>query len=98
MTDTHSDRRALTDQLEIRHPAPATEPDSLAYRLVKLFWSFTETDFKKRYGHRAASLETVAAVPGMVGGTLVHLRCLRRFEDDRASAGRTYSPDYFIRL
>ena len=28
-------------------------------------------------------LETVAAVPGMVGGTLQHLRSLRRMEGDR---------------
>jgi ubiquinol oxidase len=28
-------------------------------------------------------LETVAAVPGMVGPTLNHLKCLRRMEDDR---------------
>jgi len=28
-------------------------------------------------------LETVAAVPGMVGGALQHLRALRRMESDR---------------
>jgi ubiquinol oxidase len=28
-------------------------------------------------------LETVAAVPGMVGATLNHLKCLRRMEDDK---------------
>jgi ubiquinol oxidase len=33
-----------------------------------------------RYGCRAMMLETVAAVPGMVGGMLLHLRSLRRFE------------------
>ncbi|ONK71591.1 uncharacterized protein A4U43_C04F10270 [Asparagus officinalis] len=35
---------------------------------------------QKRYGCRAVMLETVAAVPGMVGGMLLHLRSLRRFE------------------
>ena len=39
--------------------------------------------FGRRYGHRAVILETVAAVPGMVGGALTHLKSLRRFEDDR---------------
>ncbi|KAH7434437.1 hypothetical protein KP509_06G017800 [Ceratopteris richardii] len=35
---------------------------------------------QKRYGCRAMMLETVAAVPGMVGGMLLHLRSLRNFE------------------
>lgn len=41
-----------------------------------------DTFFTKRYGNRAIVLETVAAVPGMVGGMLVHLRCLRWMIDD----------------
>jgi ubiquinol oxidase len=44
---------------------------------------FADTFFAKRYGHRAVVLETVAAVPGMVGGMLQHLRALRRMEGDR---------------
>ncbi len=39
--------------------------------------------FVRRYGHRAVVLETVAAVPGRVGGALQHLRVLRRMQDDR---------------
>ena len=39
--------------------------------------------FKKRYGHRAVVLETVAAVPGMVAGMLLHLKSLRKIEDDK---------------
>jgi ubiquinol oxidase len=42
-----------------------------------------DTFFKKKYGHRAVVLETVAAVPGMVAGMLTHLRSLRKMEDDR---------------
>src|SRR3569833_544552 len=42
-----------------------------------------DTFFAKRYGHRASVLETVAAVPGMVGATLTHLRCLRNMCDDK---------------
>ena len=38
--------------------------------------------FRQRYGHRAIVLETVAAVPGMVGATVMHLQCLRRMVDD----------------
>ena len=38
--------------------------------------------FAKRYGHRAIVLETVAAVPGMVGATITHLKCLRHMVND----------------
>jgi ubiquinol oxidase len=41
-----------------------------------------DTFFAKRYGHRAVVLETVAAVPGMVGGMFQHLKSLRRCKDD----------------
>jgi ubiquinol oxidase len=42
-----------------------------------------DTFFKKRYGHRAIVLETVAAVPGMVAGAGLHLKSLRHMEDDK---------------
>ena len=35
---------------------------------------------QRRYGCRAMMLETVAAVPGMVGGMLLHLKSIRKFE------------------
>jgi ubiquinol oxidase len=44
---------------------------------------FADAFFAKRYSHRAVVLETVAAVPGMVAGTLLHLRALRRMESDQ---------------
>ena len=34
----------------------------------------------KRYGHRAVVLETIAGVPGMVAGMLIHLRSLRKMQ------------------
>jgi ubiquinol oxidase len=34
-----------------------------------------------KYGCHAMMLETVAAVPGMVGGMLLHFKSLRRFEE-----------------
>ena len=43
----------------------------------KVFRFFADTFFAKRYGHRAVVLETVAGVPGMVAGMLVHLKSLR---------------------
>lgn len=64
------------------HRKPADLADRAALRLVKTLRVFTDAFFRRRYGHRAVVLETVSAVPGMVGGVLVHLRCLRRFEHD----------------
>jgi ubiquinol oxidase len=65
------------------HHAPTGLSDRVAYGFVKLLRFCADTFFAKRYGHRAVVLETVAAVPGMVGATLNHLRCLRRMCDDK---------------
>lgn len=63
-----------------KHHVPKTFLDKVAYRIVKLLRIPTDIFFQRRYGCRAMMLETVAAVPGMVGGMLLHLRSLRRFE------------------
>ncbi|KAF4373706.1 hypothetical protein CsatB_015285 [Cannabis sativa] len=63
-----------------KHHVPKTFADKVAYRTVKLLRIPTDLFFKRRYGCRAMMLETVAAVPGMVGGVLLHLRSLRKFE------------------
>ena len=65
------------------HYLPRNFGDRFAYAFVRFLRFFADLFFAKRYGHRAIVLETVAAVPGMVGATLTHLRCLRRIEDDR---------------
>ncbi len=65
------------------HYAPQQLGDRLALGLVKLLCFFADAFFARRYGHRAVVLETVAAVPGMVAGSLQHLRALRRMESDR---------------
>jgi len=54
--------------------------DKFAKSLTMFFRFFADTFFSKRYGHRAVVLETIAGVPGMVGGMLVHLRSLRKME------------------
>ncbi|HEY6087352.1 MAG TPA: alternative oxidase [Burkholderiaceae bacterium] len=64
------------------HRAPRGGADRVALAFTKLLRLCADTFFAKRYGHRAIVLETVAAVPGMVGATLTHLRCLRRMVDD----------------
>ncbi|MCM2290005.1 MAG: alternative oxidase [Sulfuritalea sp.] len=65
------------------HYAPQTFGDRLALGMVKLLRFFADAFFARRYGHRAVVLETVAAVPGMVAGSLQHLRALRRMEGDQ---------------
>lgn len=57
--------------------------DRIAYGLVKFMRVFADGFFRKRYGHRAVVLETVAAVPGMVGGMLQHFKALRHIRDDQ---------------
>ncbi len=66
----------------VRHYIPISIGDRLAYALVRLLRFFADTLFAGRYGHRAVVLETVAAVPGMVGGSLQHFRALRLMKAD----------------
>lgn len=65
------------------HHAPKDIHDRIAFRTVKFMRVFADAFFAKRYGHRAVVLETVAAVPGMVGGLLQHLKAIRHIRDDQ---------------
>ena len=66
-----------------RHFQPQNFSDEVALSFTKFLRFLADTFFKKRYGHRAVVLETVAAVPGMVAGMLIHLKSLRKMEDDK---------------
>jgi ubiquinol oxidase len=72
---------ATPADLTARRP-PKTFSDRVAFAFTKALRFIADKFFAKRYGHRAVVLETVAAVPGMVGGTLQHLKSLRRMKDD----------------
>jgi ubiquinol oxidase len=74
----HDDTPTLVDV----HHSVDSFSDVVAYRITRALRFFADTLFAKRYGNRAIVLETVAAVPGMVGGALLHLRCLRWMRDD----------------
>ncbi|KAG8043358.1 hypothetical protein GUJ93_ZPchr0458g22788 [Zizania palustris] len=63
-----------------KHHEPKNLPDKVAYWTVKSLRVPSDIFFKRRHASHALLLETVAAVPGMVGGMLLHLRSLRRFE------------------
>ncbi|MFA6312713.1 MAG: alternative oxidase, partial [Sterolibacterium sp.] len=66
----------------IGYHIPRDWRDRFAYAFIQFLRFFADTFFARRYGHRAVVLETVAGVPGMVGGSLQHLRALRRMESD----------------
>ena len=66
-----------------RHHKPQDLSDKIAFAFTKFLRLLADTFFKKKYGHRAVVLETVAAVPGMVAGMLLHLKSLRKMQDDK---------------
>ena len=68
---------------KIIHHEAQSPSDYFALLCTKFLRVFADTFFAGRYGHRAVVLETVAGVPGMVGGTLQHLKSLRRIENDQ---------------
>ena len=74
--DTHGSNQVQS------HHAPADFGDRVAFGFVKALRFVADRFFAKRYGHRAVVLETVAAVPGMVGGLLQHLKAPRHIRDD----------------
>tara|TARA_B100001057_G_scaffold412412_1_gene428485 strand:- start:136 stop:798 length:663 start_codon:yes stop_codon:yes gene_type:complete len=65
------------------HYQPRNFSDKVALMFTKMLRFFADFFFKKRYGHRAVILETVAAVPGMVAGMLNHLKSLRKMQEGR---------------
>ncbi|MEO1028953.1 MAG: alternative oxidase [Pseudomonadota bacterium] len=65
------------------HYEPQNFSDKVALGFVKALRFVADKFFAKRYGHRAVVLETVAAVPGMVGGLLRHLKALRHIREDQ---------------
>jgi len=53
---------------------------TIAKSMTRFFRFIADTFFAKRYGHRAVVLETVAGVPGMVAGMLLHFTSLRKMK------------------
>ena len=64
------------------HHAQTDFSDWFAWRTTRFLRFLADTFFAGRYGNRAVVLETVAAVPGMVGGALIHLKSLRSMKND----------------
>jgi len=76
-------RAPNNNQTAEEHRVARNLSDRIALGITLTLRFFADTFFAKRYGNRAIVLETVAAVPGMVGGMLVHLRCLRWMVEDQ---------------
>ena len=62
--------------------SPTSISDRVALGLTKFFRFFADTFFAKRYGHRAVVLETIAGVPGMVGGMCRYVGSVNKMKDD----------------
>lgn len=63
-----------------KHHLPVNFMDKFAYWTVQSLKYPTYLFFQRRHMCHSMLLETVAAVPGMVGGMLLHCKSLRRFE------------------
>lgn len=80
--------RLTTEKLENidfgegKHYVPKTMGDRMAFRTVKLLRTIPDTYFGKDHYMRAVMLETIAAVPGMVGAMLRHMKSLRTCSED----------------
>ncbi len=64
-----------------RH-TPKDFRDWIAKMVVHFSAGCADFLFQERYGHRAVVLETIASVPGMIGGFFQHLKSLRFIRDD----------------
>ncbi len=70
------------EAVAVSHHVPENFSDRFALAATRSMRWPADLFFANRYGHRAVVLETVAAVPGMVGATAIHLQCLRRMVND----------------
>lgn len=90
---TTLEKNALPGGIKLRHETQSTQAldwryekktlsDHFAYAACRGLRFFSDLFFHKRYGHKAVVLETVAAVPGIVGSAFNHFRSLRTMEHD----------------
>jgi ubiquinol oxidase len=63
--------------MTVNHRAPQSTSDRFASTATLVLRGLADVCFRQHYIHRSVVLETVAAVPGMVGACIQHLRSLR---------------------
>jgi ubiquinol oxidase len=86
-TDT-SKLESLPEKVYHNHLETSSVHHKIAWGLVSFFKIFTHLFFRDKYGHHAVVLETVAAVPGMVGGMFRHFKSLRWMQRDHGWIGK----------
>ncbi|KAJ2698375.1 inducible alternative oxidase 2 [Coemansia sp. IMI 203386] len=64
------------------HRKPQCLSDKIAYLAVKSARKPTDIFFRNKYLHRSVMLEVVAAVPGMVGALIRHIKSLQGMRHD----------------
>ncbi|KAJ1946587.1 inducible alternative oxidase 2 [Linderina macrospora] len=65
-----------------KHRHPENLADKIAYWAVKSARKPTDIFFRNKYLHRSVMLEVVAAVPGMVGALIRHIKSLQGMRHD----------------
>ncbi|KRH92476.1 Alternative oxidase [Pseudoloma neurophilia] len=65
-----------------KHVKPTNLSESVAYAVVRTLRTIADVYFAGNYVRRAVILETVAAIPGIVGGLFRHLYSLRNLKDN----------------
>ncbi|KAJ1667394.1 inducible alternative oxidase 2 [Coemansia sp. RSA 1646] len=65
-----------------KHRKPENIADTIAYYAVKSARKPTDIFFRNKYLHRSVMLEVVAAVPGMVGALIRHIKSLQGMRHD----------------
>ena len=73
----------IVDRKESYRLRPKDFSSRVARIIVHVTAGFTDFLFKGRYNHRAVVIETIASVPGIIGGMFQHLKSLRYIQDDR---------------
>ncbi|EGC40117.1 hypothetical protein DICPUDRAFT_44721 [Dictyostelium purpureum] len=83
---THTPREALANiEKNFVFPTPyepKTIGDHFAKNTVQLLRKVSNLFFREKYIHYAIVLETIASVPGLCGGAMLHLRALRTMESN----------------
>lgn len=85
LTQESTVTREMLEKCDIapyKHREAKSMGDTFAYRLVRFLRLFPDTYFGKNHYMRVVMLETIAAVPGMVGAAVRHMRSLRSMESD----------------
>ncbi|KAI9498800.1 alternative oxidase [Zychaea mexicana] len=67
------------------HYEPQGLSDRFAYRLVRTLRLLPDTYFRNDHYTRVVMLETIAAVPGMIGAMLRHMLALRKLKTNQGS-------------